>query len=173
MPVYNYPENIIRAIGVSLVCGKDIYVPLSDDQLTDLEEKINSLSIKYRSALLLHYRDGMTYQRIADENGFVSLASAYGVVHTAVARLRRLYEGKKPRRTTSSRDGQSKEQVSHELAVARNDRGVYIDTAGEGWFEGFAAPKASEFFGSSDHPRGGGGAEAPAEGAVDNMDGGM
>ncbi len=140
MPGYNYPENIVRAVGVAL----------TTDELTDLEAKINSLPEKYRSALLLHYRGGLTYQQIADEYGFVSLASAYGVVHTAVARLRRLYEGKKPRRTTSSRDGQSKEQVSHELAVARNDRGVYIDTAGEGWFEGFAAPRASEFFGGSE-----------------------
>ena len=63
----------------------------------------------------------------------------------------------------------SKEQISHEMAVARNDRDVYIDTAGEGWFEGFAAPRASEFFGGSE-PVGRGGAEAPA--GVDNMDGG-
>ena len=160
MPVYNYPENIIRAIGVSLVCGKDIYVPLSDDQLTDLEEKINSLPTKYRSALLLHYRDGMTYQHIADENGFVSLASAYGVVHTALARIRRLYEGKKPRRTTSL----SKEAAPHELAVERNDRNIQVD----GTYQGFAAPRASEFFGSSNQPRG----RESTRTAVDNQDGG-
>ena len=156
---YNYPENIIRAVGV----------PLTTDELTELESKINSLPVKYRDALLLHYRDGYTYQRIAEQLSLVSLASAYGVVRTAVARLRRLYEGKKPRRTTTSRDELSKEQVSHELAVARNDRGVYIDTAGEGWFEGFAAPRASEFFAGS-KPVGRGGAEAPT--CVDNMDGG-
>lgn len=136
------------------------------DQLTDLEAKINSLPEKYRSALHLHCRGGLTYQQIADEYGFVSLASAYGVVHTAVAKLRRRYEGKKPRRTTSL----SKEAAPHDLAVERKDRDVQVGEDGKGWFQGFAAPRASEFFGSSDYARGREESESPAR--VDNTDGG-
>ena len=135
----DYPENLIRAIGVAL----------TTDELALLEARIASLPDKQRTALLLHYRDGMTYKAIAEQLSLVSLAAAYGVVHTALARLRRLYEGKKPRRTTTSRDELSRESVAYNLAVARNDRGVYIDTAGEGWFEGFAAPTVFTFFGNS------------------------
>ena len=141
----NYPENIVRAIGV----------PLTTYQLTELESKIDSLPARYRDALFSHYRDGLTYQRIADENGFVSPSAAWACVRTGLGRLRRMYGAKMGRKETASTpstpstpeaDTVSTEQISHELAVARNDRDVYIDTAGEGWFEGFAAPRASEFF---------------------------
>ena len=155
--IADYPENIVSAIGVAL----------TTDELTLLEARIDSLPDKYRSALLLHYRDGMTYKAIAEELSLISLASAYGVVRTAVARLRWLYEGKKPRRTTTSRDELSKEQISHEMAVARNDRDVQVGEDGKGWFEGFAAPRASEFFATS-VPAGRDGAEV----CVDNIDGG-
>ena len=164
----DYPENIVSAIGVAL----------TTDQLTEFESKINSLPVKYRDALLLHYRDGLTYQRIADENGFVSPSAAWACVRTGLGRLRRMYGAKMGRKETASTPSApstpeegpvSKEQISHEMAVARNDRDVQVGEDGKGWFQGFAAPKASEFFGGSE-PVGKGGAEAPA--CVDNMDGG-
>ena len=167
----NYPENIVRAIGV----------PLTTYQLTELESKINSLPVKYRDALLLHYRDGLTYQRIADENGFVSPSAAWACVRTGLGRLRRMYGGvavkmgrkgaaSTPSAPSTLEEGPvSKEQISHEMAVARNDRDVQVGEDGKGWFEGFAAPRASEFFGGSE-PVGKDGAEAPA--CVDNIDGG-
>ena len=144
---HNYPENIVRAVGVAL----------TTDQLTELESKINSLPEKYRDALLLHYRDGLTYQRIADENGFVSPSAAWACIRTGLGRLRRMYGAKMGRKETASTpstpstpetDTVSTEQISHELAVARNDRDVQVGEDGKGWYQGFAAPRASEFFGT-------------------------
>lgn len=165
---YNYPENIIRAVGV----------PLTTDELTELESKIDSLPTRYRDALFSHYRDGMTYQRIADENGFVSPSAAWACIRTGLGRLRRMYGGVEPKRgrkeasasSTSStlEEGPvSKEQISHELAVARNDRDVQVGEDGKGWYQGFAAPRASEFFGTG-LPHGRDEAESPA--GVDNKE---
>ena len=62
----------------------------------------------------------------------------------------------------------SRESVAHEMAVARNDRDVQVGEDGKGWYQGFAAPRASEFFGSSNQPRG----RESTRTAVDNQDGG-
>ena len=113
---YNYPENLIRAIGVAL----------TTDELTELESKINSLPVKYRDALLQHYRDGLTYQRIAVENGFVSPSAAWACVRTGLGRLRRMYGVKMGRKETETPSAPeestvSRESTPHELAVERND----------------------------------------------------
>ena len=154
-----YPENIVRAIGIPLVCGNDVYAPLTADQVDELESKIDSLASdgnnRYREALLLHYRDGLTYQSIAEVMGFISLGSAYGVVKTAVGRIRRLYEGKRPRRAPPT--DQTCVGNAHEMALVKNDRVVEIDADGKAWYEGFAAPTAVEFFHA-----------VPAETPVDN-----
>ena len=92
MPGYNVPENIIRAVGVDLTA----------DQLDIFEERIASLPTKYRSALHLHCRDGLTYQRIADEYGFVSTSAAWACIRTGLGRLRKMYGAKMRRKEASA-----------------------------------------------------------------------
>ena len=90
----SYPDNIFGNGKTVTVSGNvTVSFHVSPDYAEQGEAYICS-SVFGKSA-----RDAAdNAQRIADEYGFVSLASAYGVVHTAVARVWRLYEGKKPRR---------------------------------------------------------------------------
>ena len=141
-----YPENLIRAIGVPLVCNTDVYVPLTAEQLTDMEDKIASQDDMHRDALLLHYQDGLTYKETADRLGLVSLASAYSIVHTTLGRIRRMYEGKKPRRSSPRIDEAGVEISAHERAVVRNNTVVRMEEGGAATYQGFDAPTAVSYF---------------------------
>ncbi len=69
-PKIDYPENIVRDIGLEAVYGKDEYTELTADQLAGLNYVIEMLPEKERVILQLHYKDKQTLQACGDYFGF-------------------------------------------------------------------------------------------------------
>mgnify|MGYP002626003486 FL=1 len=69
-PKIDYPENIIRDIGLEAVFGKEEYTELTPDQLAGLDYIIEMLPEKERVILQLHYKDKQTLQVCGDHFGF-------------------------------------------------------------------------------------------------------
>lgn len=59
-----YPENIIREIGLEHVFGRDVYQALSEDQLAGLEYALSTLEERERLILEMRFKEGLSFAEI-------------------------------------------------------------------------------------------------------------
>ena len=82
----DYPENLVRAIGVDRIYSGE-YVPLTEDQLKGLEHSMNMLNNRERKVLQLHFIEKKTFQTCGDELG-ISRQRVQQISARAVGALR-------------------------------------------------------------------------------------
>ena len=89
---YSYPENLVRDIGVNLICRTDDYSPLSEEQAQRLERAVSRIEPHmYQELIGLRYQEGLTYQQIAEKMGFATKDLARRFIEIALKRLREQY----------------------------------------------------------------------------------
>ncbi len=87
-----YPENLVRDLGVPLVCGTEEYVPLTEEQLERLEAAVSRIEPhKHQKLLALRYREHLTYQALAEKMGLATKDLARRFVDIALKRVREQY----------------------------------------------------------------------------------
>ena len=88
----DYPENLVRDLGVSLICGTEEYVPLSEEQLERLETAVSRIEPHmYQKLLALRYRERLSYQATAEKMGFARKDQARHFLDIALKRVREQY----------------------------------------------------------------------------------
>ena len=87
-----YPENLVRDLGVRLICGTEEYVPLTEEQRERLETAVSRIEPhKHQTLLELRYREHLTYQEAAEKMGFATKDLARRFVEIALKRVREQY----------------------------------------------------------------------------------
>ncbi|MBO7405853.1 MAG: hypothetical protein J6V24_12910 [Clostridia bacterium] len=98
-----YPENLVRDLGVSLICGTEEYAPLSEEQLERLETAVSRIEPHmYQKLIALRYRERLSYQSTAEKMGFARKDQARHFLDIALKRVREQfgvsYRKTKPKR---------------------------------------------------------------------------
>lgn len=98
-----YPENLVRDLGVSLICGTEEYAPLSEEQLERLETAVSRIEPHmYQKLIALRYRERLSYQSTAERMGFARKDQARHFLDIALKRVREQfgvsYRKTKPKR---------------------------------------------------------------------------
>ena len=87
-----YPENLVRDLGVPLICGTEEYAPLNEEQLERLEAAVSRIEPhRHQTLIELRYRDRLTYQAIAERMGLATKDLARRFVGIALKRVREQY----------------------------------------------------------------------------------
>ena len=87
-----YPENLVRDLGVSLICGSEEYAPLSEEQLERLETAVSRIEPHmYQKLIALRYRERLSYQLTAERMGFARKDQARHFLDIALKRIREQY----------------------------------------------------------------------------------
>ncbi len=107
----DYPENLVRAIGVEKLNATGEYTPLTEDQQTGLEHAIGMLHDRDRTVLALRYQEKKTFQDIGDTLG-VSRQRAQQICTRAVDALRH------PAKIIFIRDGFENAELSLKVKAA-------------------------------------------------------
>lgn len=98
-----YPENLVRDLGVSLICGTEEYAPLTEEQLERLETAVSRIEPHmYQKLIALRYRERLSYQSTAERMGFARKDQARHFLDIALKRVREQlgvsYRKTKPKR---------------------------------------------------------------------------
>ena len=89
---YAYPENLVRDLGVRLICGTEEYAPLTEEQLERLEAAVSRIEPhKHRTLLALRYRERLSYQSVAEKMGLATKDLARRFTDIALKRVREQY----------------------------------------------------------------------------------
>ena len=89
---YEYPENLVRDLGIRLICGTEEYAPLTEEQLERLEAAVSRIEPhRHQTLLALRYRERMTYQSIAEKMGLATKDLARRFLDIALKRVREQY----------------------------------------------------------------------------------
>ena len=62
----SWPENLITKVGLDLVFGKDVYTPLTEDQMAGLEYALNMLKEREKQIVLEYFKEGQSCTRIGE-----------------------------------------------------------------------------------------------------------
>ena len=97
---YEYPENLVRDLGVRLICGAEEYVPLTEEQLERLEAAVSRIEPhKHQTLLAYRYKERLSYQSVAEKMGLATKDLARRFTDIALKRVREQY-GVPYRKTT-------------------------------------------------------------------------
>ena len=87
-----YPENLVRALGVDLICGTEEYAPLTEEQLERLEAAVSRIEPhKHQMLIALRFKEHQSYQVIAERMGLATKDLARRFVDIALKRVREQY----------------------------------------------------------------------------------
>ena len=87
-----YPENLVRDLGVSLICGSEEYAPLSEEQLERLETAVSRIEPHmYQKLIALRYRERLSWQSTTERMGFARKDQARHFLTIALKRVREEY----------------------------------------------------------------------------------
>ncbi len=87
-----YPENLVRDLGIRLICGTEEYVPLTEEQLERLEAAVSRIEPhRHQTLLALRYKEHLTYQAAAEKMGLATKDLARRFVDIALKRVREQY----------------------------------------------------------------------------------
>ena len=111
----DYPENLVRAIGVEMISESGEYTPLTADRQKGLEHAIESLNERERVILSLRFREKKAFQDIGDQLG-ISRQHVQQISARAVGMLRH------PGRIIFIRDGFEKTELALRLTAAEEIR---------------------------------------------------
>lgn len=91
-PDYDYPENLVRDLGIPLICGTEEYTPLTEEQRERLETAISRIEPhKHQTLLALRYQEHLSYQSIAERMGLATKDLARRFLGIALKRVREQY----------------------------------------------------------------------------------
>ena len=89
---YEYPENLVRDLGVRLICGTEEYTPLTEEQMEQLETAVSRIKpYKHQQLITLRYKEHMSYQSIAESMGLATKDLARRFLGIALMRVREQY----------------------------------------------------------------------------------
>ncbi len=115
-----YPENIVSALGLGAVFGKEEYAPLNPDQLAGLEHVLGTLPAREREILDMRYRKGMTLQECGINTG-ISRQRVNQIEQRALKKLRHPYQ------LVYIRDGLEKTETMLKIACAEEMKRCLIE----------------------------------------------
>lgn len=110
-----YPENLIRGIGVEKVFGTDPYTELTPEQIKGLEHAISQLSSREADIIRMRYQEHMTLQEIGEEYA-ISRERVRQLVEKSLRRLR------SQKRIAFIRDGYEQAELTLKIACAKEIR---------------------------------------------------